>query len=427
MKVKHGISAAMALALSTGGEGAYAQTTGDDTEIAELRRQLIELKEQQRRNAEALDRSMQQITALQEQLATVDTEQAAAASAPVVAEVASDTSPGLSLSGDVRVRYEANYGTKGAHPRSRGVLRARLRAAYEPLDWLKVGGQIVTGDVDDPNTADVTLGNFDDDLQVALDQAYVQLQHGGFTVTGGKFGNPFIRTDLVWDGDVSPQGVAASFVTGDTVQVGANGLLFLIDENSDGEDSSMLGGQLWVAAHPGGTFDASLAGAYYDYNLVSLATADSGDFRSNLIGEDGRYLSDFNLVDVIGQIGWSGLGKQWPMKVLGEFVRNTGAATGERDGFQGAITFGRASKPGDLRFGYGYMQAERDAVLAAFSHDNLGFGTDYMLHALSIDYVLDGGIVLNGTFYDYAELHLSDPSVSRDWQQRLRLNMMVSF
>lgn len=330
----------------------------------------------------------------------------------------------LSLSGDMRVRYESNFGIAGARDRDRGVLRARLRAAYAVNDWLTVGGQLATGDPDDPNSTDMTLSNFDDDLQVSLDQAYIRLTPGDLQVHLGKIPQPFVRTELVWDGDVSPQGASAAYSADlGGVKVKASGLYFLVDESVAGPDSRMIGGQLSVQT-PSAPIQAELAVGYYDYSLRSLAGGDAGDFRSNLFA-GGRYLSDFNLLDVIAALTWNGLGEKWPVRIVGDYVHNYGAATDADTGFGVDLLVGRASKPGDWRFSYGYAEAETDAVLAAFSQDNTNIGTNYMQHTLAIDFVPKHNLVLNATYYHYRQ---KDGVIGPvDWQNRLRLNFLVNF
>ena len=136
---------------------------------------------------------------------------------------------GLDVGGDLRVRQEWNS-VQGRN-RSRTALRGRLRANYSVDDHFSVGAQLSTGDPDDPNTADVTLGSFVDDLAVSLDQAWIGYRNGGFAAYAGKFPQPFQRTDMVWDGDVSPQGIAATYGTNaGGIRADARGLYFIIDE-----------------------------------------------------------------------------------------------------------------------------------------------------------------------------------------------------
>jgi len=339
-------------------------------------------------------------------------------------------SSALSISGDLRLRYEHNGSDNDAPDDGRGVLRARLRAAYQVNDWLELGGQLATGSQDDPNTTDVTLGNFDDDLEVSLDQAYAHITRGGLDIWSGKIPQVFRRTDLVWDGDVSPQGIAARYRVpiSSGVSLGATGIYFPIDRSVTGPDSTMTGGQIELAAG-GSMWSGALAAAYYDYRLGSVATADAGDFRGNLLGPDGRYLSDFDLIDVIAEVSVRPWGARWPISLTADYVKNLGAATAADSGYSVALALGRASEAGDWRFGYGYTQAEADAVFAAFSHDNINLATNYRLHSLTADYAYRKDLILNATLYLYRP---DDPLYARaedpdDWLSRLRLNALFTF
>jgi hypothetical protein len=393
-----------------------AAAPADD--IAELKAAVEALRAEQAR-AQARIAELEGALARQRETPVAVAAAPAAAPAPVSSEPSR-----LSLSGDMRVRYESNFGVAGARDRDRGVLRARLRAAYAVNDWLTVGGELATGDPDDPNSADMTLSNFDDDLQVSLDQAYIRLTPGDLQVHLGKIPQPFMRTELVWDGDVSPQGASAAY-TADLggVKLKAAGLYFLVDESIAGPDSRMIGGQLAMQT-PSAPIQAELAVGYFDYSLRSLAGADAGDFRSNLFA-GGRYLSDFNLLDVIAALTWNGLGEKWPVRLVGDYVHNYGAATDADTGFGVDLLVGRAAKPGDWRFAYGYAEADTDAVLAAFSQDNTNIATNYMQHTLAIDFVPKHNLVLNATYYRYRQ---KDGVIGPvDWQNRLRLNFLVNF
>lgn len=335
--------------------------------------------------------------------------------------------PKLTVSGDLRVRSQGDYAT-GAPDRLSGQVRARLGATYAVNDIVTVGGRLATGDPDDPNSTDVQLSNFDDDLQFTLDQAYVQFNLGDLKLYGGKIPQPFVRTDLVWDGDVNPQGIGAvyrhAFADGSAFR--ASGLGFIIDERAVGADSTMIGAQVGydTAAIGHWKFDSSFA--YYDYKLGSVAGGDSGDFRTNPRNPDGSYVSDFELGDAIIGATWNGAGDRWPLRIVGDYVHNFGAATDEDTGYGVDLTVGRASKPHDWRVTYGYWVAETDAVLAAFSHDNIALGTNYRLHALTLDYVPFPKTLLTAYWYHY-QPDVATAALGRDWIERIRLAFMVSF
>lgn len=334
---------------------------------------------------------------------------------------------GLDVSGDMRVRQEWNYGS--ARDRSRSAVRARLRASYAVSDKFTIGTQIATGDPDDPNSTDVTLGSFVDDFAVSLDQAWVRYTSGGFAAYAGKFPQIFQRTDMLWDGDVSPQGAALTYGAKlGEAKLDARAIYFVIDEAAAARDSDMLGGQLALSAPLAADFKAGVTGSYYHYRLGSVAGADAGDFRGNLLA-GGRYLSDFHLVEGIGTLNWTGLSDRWPLSFTADYVRNLGAAVSGDTAFNLELAAGRVSKAGDWRLAYNYSEVEVDSVLAAFSHDNIDLSTNYRLHGLGLSYVPKSNLQLDLLWYHYRPL---DPayagSVSpSDWLDRVRLAFMVSF
>ncbi len=335
--------------------------------------------------------------------------------------------PGLDVSGDMRVRQEWNV--VDGRNRSRTAVRARLRAAYKIDDHFAVGTQIATGDPDDPNSTDVTLGNFVDDFQVSLDQAWIRYTNGGFATYAGKFPQPFQRTDMLWDGDVSPQGVAAAYGANlGKARIDARGLWFVIDEAAVARDSDMLGGQLALSAPLSSDFKAGLTGSYYRYRLGSVAGADAGDFRGNLIS-GGRYVSDFHLIEGIGTLNWAGLSPRWSLSFTADYVHNAGAAVAGDTAFNLEFAAGRTAKPGDWRLAYNYSEVEVDSVLAAFSHDNIDLSTNYQLHGFGIGYVPAERLQLDLLWYHYRPL---DPAYAgalspNQWLDRIRLAFMVSF
>lgn len=337
--------------------------------------------------------------------------------------------PGLDVSGDLRLREEINFSDADARDRWRTVLRARIRAAYQFTPTLAIGAQLATGDPDDPNSTDVTLGNFDDDLDMSLDQAWVRYSSGGFTAVAGKFPQIFQRTDMVWDGDIVPEGVGAIYAaTVGNARFDARAIYFIIDEAQSARDSDMIGGQATAAVPLSPALTFNLAGGYYHYRLAALGGADAGDFRSNLI-VGGRYLSDFHLLDGIAALTWHGADPRWPVTFTANYVRNFGAAVPADTGFNLELSAGRVAQPGDWRFVYNYSQVGVDAVFAAFTNDNLALATNYELHGLDISFVPMRDVVLDLVYYHYRPLDAlyagtNDP---RDWLDRIRLNFLVNF
>ena len=128
-------------------------------------------------------------------------------------------------------------------------------------------------------------------------------------------------------------------------------------------------------------------------------------------------------------MGWQRADSQWPLRIVGNYVKNLGADSGTDTGFGVDLSIGRASQPGDWRFTYGYSQTDVDAVLAAFSHDNTSLATNYQLHALTVEYTPMARTTIAGIWYHYSPLDAAfsgalEPS---DWLDRIRLYFLVSF
>ncbi|MFM6932231.1 MAG: putative porin [Novosphingobium sp.] len=336
---------------------------------------------------------------------------------------------GLDLSGDLRLREEFNWSIANARNRARSVMRVRLRGTYTINPNITIGGEIATGDPDDPNSTDVTLSNFNDDLDTSLDQAWLRFTSGGLVVTAGKFPQIFQRTDMIWDSDVMPEGIGATYgiAFGDT-HLDARAVYFVIDEAAAASDSDMIGGQLVFAAPVSRALRLTLAGSYFHYRLGSVAGADTGDFRSNLISNS-RYLSDFHLIEGLATLTWTGPGPRWPISLAVDYVRNLGSAVPADSGFNIEFAAGRTAMRGDWRIAYNYSEVGVDAVFAAFTHDNLNTATNYKLHGFSLAYSPAKDLIIDLSFYHYRPLDplyagLNSPA---DWLNRIRLNLLVNF
>lgn len=406
---------------------AAAEVDASDT-ILSLRAELERMKAEQAARMAEMQRIEDRLVAL-EAAAAQSAATSAGAPAPAVAGQAAEAPSRLDVSGDFRLRYEGNFGNDATGSWERGALRARLGATYAATEALTVGARLATGDPDDPNSSDVTLSNFADDFDVSLDLAYAALDLGSAKLWGGKFLLPFTRTDLVWDGDVNPQGLAAAWRrhVGDAT-LRLSGLYFIVDQSVAGSDSSMVGGQLGLELPVADALKFDVAVGQYDYSLGSVAGADAGDFRSNLIGPDGRYVSDFDLFNVVAGVSYGGI-QRWPLKLTGDYVINRGARVPGDTGYSIELAAGQSRARGDWRFGYGYSQAEVDAVLAAFSQDNTTIATNYRQHTLFAAYNLRDRIVLDAVWYRYRPYDAAHAGLNApgDWLDRIRVHVLVGF
>lgn len=128
-------------------------------------------------------------------------------------------------------------------------------------------------------------------------------------------------------------------------------------------------------------------------------------------------------------MGYSGLPDGWPLQIVGNHVRNLGAAAPGDSAWSLDFSLGELAGPGDWRVGYGYAVAETDAVLAAFSQGNTTYATNYREHTVTVDYAPLDNTFLNLTGYLYRrdDFLLADQPGDNDWVSRLRLNLSFQF
>ncbi len=351
-------------------------------------------------------------------------------------QVMAQIDSGLKFKGDFRLRYENTNNIQFVTSRSdvnnnrhREVVRFRASMTKQMSEYLTFGTRLASGSREDPNTADVTLGQFVDDIQIGLDQAFLSYKKDGLFFTGGKFSNPFMKTDLVWDGDVNPQGVTAGYASTGSGNASAKitGIYSIVDERTLVSDSYMTGGQIQLGVKAGENASLTFAGAYYDYTIKSLSNADAGDTRSNFLNADETgYLSDFDLLDFIVSLEYRGAGEKTPIRFVGDFVKNRGAVNDEDSGIMLDLFVGRASQKKDVRVRYGYSQTDTDAVFAAFSNDNTTIATNYQQHTVTCEYVALENTIFNLTWYIHRRNKVPE-GVDNEFISRLRLNAVVKF
>jgi Putative porin len=119
----------------------------------------------------------------------------------------------FSLAGDVRVRNEPYFGgpVNSSQVRDRERYRARLQFNARLNDDFSGGIGLSTGDLNDPISSNQTANQFFTRKPFALDRAFINYtphQFSPLTLTGGKFVFPAYKTQLTWDEDIFPEGVA---------------------------------------------------------------------------------------------------------------------------------------------------------------------------------------------------------------------------
>jgi Putative porin len=163
-------------------------------------------------------------------------------------------------------------------------LRARLGVEAKVTDKVKVGFQIATGDDNSPISTNSLLAGGFGKRDLWLQLGYLEAKPTDWaTLTFGRMNNPFESTDLLFDHDVSFDGVAArvdagKFV-GDNVELAVQGGVFPLDFGNANYPSTantktkfpqkyLLSAEVVAGAKIGDNVDIKVSAAYHDFAHV---------------------------------------------------------------------------------------------------------------------------------------------------------------
>jgi len=141
--------------------------------------------------------------------------------------------------GDVRLRTELDRDSKKANGEmrpDRDRFRFRFNLAFQYLlnRNIELGSGIRTGNPDNPQSSNVTIGDGFSNEDLSIDKAYIKYHSGDFYIWGGKNKiNLWEPDEMLWDADVHPEGIGVGqlFKWHDNLQMQFNGGFFLLTDN----------------------------------------------------------------------------------------------------------------------------------------------------------------------------------------------------
>ncbi len=289
----------------------------------------------------------------------------------------------ITFGGDIRLRGEY-FNNDTPHPdRTRFRFRLRMGTEITIGDFL-VGVRLATGTGEQVST-NQSFDNAFSQKQIWFDRAYLQWRPDNWiALTGGKMPQPFFwieTTDIVWDGDVNPEGFAENFkFRPGGLTFFFNAAQFVLDEDAaDSNDQWMFGEQVGTELNIGTETKLTLAAAdYYSTNInqstLGQVTVQNGNSRGADCGlAAGVICGGFNVVDLTAQLATK-VGPL-PFTVMGDWIRNTDKTpSGKNFGFQAGAILGKASEAQTWELAYLYKYSETDSTLADFADSDFGNG-----------------------------------------------------
>lgn len=379
-----------------------------------------------------------------------------------------------------RVNDAGGIGLAGADPYintavNRHRLRGRLRLGFDTLlgyGW-SMGARIATGDLRNPVSTNMTLGNGGGRYAIGLDLAWLNYNHVSRTVrhtidlSAGRMRNPFVvPTELVYDQDLNLDGVAGSYRLGlqrdsyDTRYVFATAGAFPLQEvELSSHDKWLLGGQLGLDWRFENRSRLRASAAYYDFRNVAgrrnAFDSDLLDYTAPLYLSKGNTVQVFDIRNDTPQstnlfalaadyrvVNYAlsfdkRVGEGHRIALNGEYAQNVGYKVSEvldrsgylvprrNVGYQGELSVGTATmartRAWQMAVGYRYVQS--DAVLDAFTDSDFRLGgTDAKGYYARLDYGFSPMVALRLKYMSGTEI--DGPPLGIDV---LQLDLTASF
>jgi hypothetical protein len=294
----------------------------------------------------------------------------------------------FAFSGDIRLRDEPIFGgpANQSLDQNRERFRLRFNVSAKLNEDFAGGFSLASGDINDPTSTNQTVGDFYSRKAIGIDKAYLDYtphQFSSLTLIGGKFAYPWYNTELTWDKDLNPEGVAETLAFNLNSAPLLKKIAFVGFElpftqvagvsltNQSAVASVVYGGQIqtqWQLA-PWLKFGAYTG--FYNYHnadpiALALAKASAKNPQTPLTGllplgtgntvqnsittttatnevttggtsfptgvttiTNAQFASKFGLFDSIARFDVKTASDKWPIAFIGDYVQNTEACANE--------------------------------------------------------------------------------------------------
>ncbi|MDY6852895.1 MAG: putative porin, partial [Thermodesulfobacteriota bacterium] len=335
--------------------------------------------------------------------------------------------------GDFRLRYQSQEEDEGD---SRTRLRYRLRPGVEAQvnDWFKVGFRLVSGGAGHDSTNETLDDNFDM-KDVSIDLAYAELKPvKQVAIIGGKMNNPLWKTkDLMWDGDITPEGIAAKikFKPAPALEIFLTPAYWILDDQrravdtgvvvaEEGDDPKMMA--LQAGLKYGGDIYVKAAVTKYGFDKVQgFPGLNNGRGTNTMIVKAGTgtdvYRYDYDVLSLDAEVGFKLPIEFMPQAaVFGTWVENPDPEE-DNNGYLYGFRLGhkKVKKLGQWQFKYNYRYLETDAWLDQFpDSDAYGGETNKEGSEFEIKFGLAKNTTIGLDYYDMKTIEPDGAGVHHD-------------
>lgn len=300
------------------------------------------------------------------------------------------------LSGDLRLRGAMDRDRRSNPDRERMRLRLRVGAEGALGEGFTVGARLVTEpNPNDPNSPYIDFGQGFQRARFAFDRVYVRWDvptAASLTVWAGKFQNPLRMpagySEMVWDADVHPEGIAAVFEPVPELRLTAGGFFLLTRGNDSDVNYFVVQAATRLKPADDVRMDVALGGYFYGKFDASAteAFADQNQGNQLIFDADGDpigFASDFDVIHAHGAVTYSGF--KFPIRASAEYVVNGSAADGlDDDAIALGATLGGLGSVGSWSLEYRYQDVGQESVFSAVVQDDFLDATNHIAHLAGV-------------------------------------------
>jgi hypothetical protein len=260
--------------------------------------------------------------------------------------------------------------------------------------------------------------------EARLDLAFLSVRPASWLrLQGGRFAMPVALTELVWDRDLRPQGLAATLEARPGGAVERLSLTALGARGShvfeDGRVGLLLGSASAVFGF-GARHRLELLASFLKFDRLS--GLDRRLRRQNTRRADGSLANDYEVADVVARLRRDG---RVPVQVVGDYCRNT-ALHARNEGVWAAAVAG-STQENRLRAEYTYAFVDPDATLAAYDTDDFIWGTGWEGHRGDVGFRVRDHYALHGVAQAQRFKDSPRPADRRHWVSRYRIELRVAY
>ena len=329
----------------------------------------------------------------------------------------------LKLRGDMRMRYQLNDNENKQYSRHRGRYRLRLGFDAKINDRVSGAFGFASGSGADPRSTMLTFTDNHGKKNIYIDYAFAEYKASDtLSVTAGRSKNPlWLTNDLLWDGDINPEGLSArvtSALGGNWKFFGNAGYLVLNELSNDPQDPGLLFAQpglSWKSA--GGVYDFKAAAAVYAFSHLKHSAAlayrpsvaegyqqantlDAGNYKYGYDAFSPEFEINANIRNPVRLLGALGCKVSY-LGVFGNYVRSLDHGS-NNSGWIGGLKIGqrKVEAPGEWQLRYSLRRLEKDAWLDNYpDSDYYGGSTSVKGHEARLALGLTRGAGLEFDYY----------------------------